>query len=530
MNTSNRVLRLALATTIGILMFLGIVSVASAQSAIAGDVKDTSGASLPGVTVEASSPALIEKLRTAVTGERGAYRLVDLRPGVYTVVFTLPGFSTVRREGLELPAAFTATLNAEMAIGGVEETITVTGSSPIVDAQGTTSQFQLQTKLLDGLPTNRNPQGFAPILPAVVGKFNSVAVESRLYSAHGNLSSENNIAIDGVSQRWGNSGGASQVMYPSEAIVRELIVETDGQSAERQMSGVWIDIVPKEGGNQFRGGSFVNYANEHLETSNLTSALNAQGLTQTNGLKAEWDFTADLGGPVLSDKLWFHAAVRSAGSERYIAGLSYNATPLGWVYTPDLTRPASAKATDQSYDGRITWQVTPRNKFSAYFAHQPHIVHQRGTQVGGGVQTNFNALNSLESTTYADTQNEFAQFVWKSPVTSRLLLEAGVTSYYMDWQNFPERNLNPSADTVAATGLSTQMTLRASGSHPRLKNKPVTSRFVTSYVTGSHAFKMGADWRWSTTYSDTPVNRDMTVSLLNGRPRSLTIYANPRTT
>src|SRR2546428_3878623 len=147
MNTSHRPLRLALVTTIGILMSLGIASVVSGQSGIAGDVKDTSGASLPGVTVEASSPALIEKLRTAVTDERGAYRLVDLRPGVYTVVFTLPGFSTVRREGLELPAAFIATLNVEMALGGVEETITVTGSSPIVDAQGTTSQFQLQSKL-----------------------------------------------------------------------------------------------------------------------------------------------------------------------------------------------------------------------------------------------------------------------------------------------------------------------------------------------------------------------------------------------
>jgi hypothetical protein len=112
----------------------------------------------------------------------------------------------VRREGLELPAAFIATLNVEMEIGAVEETITVTGASPVVDAQGTTNQFSLASTLLDGLPTNRNPQGFAPMLPAVVGKMNSVAAESKIYSAHGSLSAEANVGIDGVYNVLNGSG------------------------------------------------------------------------------------------------------------------------------------------------------------------------------------------------------------------------------------------------------------------------------------------------------------------------------------
>src|SRR5215207_5895192 len=105
-------------------------SIARAQSAFTGVVKDTSGAVLPGVTVEASSPVLIEKTRSIVTDENGAYRLVDLRPGVYTVTFTLPGFSTVKRDAIELESNFTMTLNADLKVGALEETVTVSGSSP----------------------------------------------------------------------------------------------------------------------------------------------------------------------------------------------------------------------------------------------------------------------------------------------------------------------------------------------------------------------------------------------------------------
>ena len=111
---------------------------ALAQSAFTGVVKDDTGAVLPGVTVEAASPALIEKSKSAVTDGNGAYRLVDLRPGVYTVTFSLPGFSTVKREGIELPSNFTMTMNSEMKVGALEETVTVSGASPVVDVQSTT--------------------------------------------------------------------------------------------------------------------------------------------------------------------------------------------------------------------------------------------------------------------------------------------------------------------------------------------------------------------------------------------------------
>src|SRR5438445_5054532 len=134
-----------------LLVVAGLVIVpaaAYAQGSITGVVKDSSGAVLPGVTVEAASPVLIEKVRTAVTDGSAQYRIIDLRPGTYTVTFTLTGFSTVRREGLELPADFVSTVNADLRVGTLEETVTVTGESPIVDVQTTTKRRTLDLDLI----------------------------------------------------------------------------------------------------------------------------------------------------------------------------------------------------------------------------------------------------------------------------------------------------------------------------------------------------------------------------------------------
>ena len=130
---------------------------------VAGVVRDESGAVLPGVTVEASSPALIEKTISAVTDSVGQYKIVNLRPGAYSVTFTLPGFSVVKREGLELNAGFTATVNADMKVGGLEETITVSGASPVVDTQNVRTQSVITRATLDALPTAKNFQGFASL-------------------------------------------------------------------------------------------------------------------------------------------------------------------------------------------------------------------------------------------------------------------------------------------------------------------------------------------------------------------------------
>src|SRR5258705_9885999 len=147
----------------GLLVSSGASAQSSTTGAIAGVVKDTSGAVLPGVTVEASSPALIEKVRTVVTDDQGNYKIVDLRPGTYTVTFALPGFSTFKREGLELNTGVTAAVNAEMKVGSLEETVTVTGASPVVDVQNVRKQALFTREVIDMLPTGKSIQGFTAL-------------------------------------------------------------------------------------------------------------------------------------------------------------------------------------------------------------------------------------------------------------------------------------------------------------------------------------------------------------------------------
>ena len=150
-------------------------AVSFAQSSIAGVVTDASNAVLPGVTVEASSPALIEKVRTVITDGSGRFQLVDLRPGLYNVTFTLPGFKSVVREGLSLPATFTATVNAQMSVGGLEETVTVTGESPVVDVQRTAAGTTFSKEVMDAIPTTRMPTSYAVFIPAVQSDISTAA-------------------------------------------------------------------------------------------------------------------------------------------------------------------------------------------------------------------------------------------------------------------------------------------------------------------------------------------------------------------
>ncbi|PYR24393.1 MAG: hypothetical protein DMF98_15580, partial [Acidobacteria bacterium] len=151
--------------TLALSAFALVPATADAQSAIAGVVRDTTGAILPGVTVEASSPALIEKTRSVTTDGEGQYKIVDLRPGLYTVVFSLTGFGTIKRDAIELPSNFTAQINADLKVGEIEEAVTVTGASPIVDVQNAVQQTVLNRQLLDAVPTGRSVPALGVLLP-----------------------------------------------------------------------------------------------------------------------------------------------------------------------------------------------------------------------------------------------------------------------------------------------------------------------------------------------------------------------------
>ena len=272
------------------------------------------GAVLPGVTVEAPSPALIEKSIRSSTDENGAYRLVDLRPGVYTLTFSLDGFSTVKREGIELPSDFTMTLNSEMKVGALEETLTVTGAAPVVDVQSTTKSQVLSREVLDAVPTGRTIQGMGQLITGVSLNIPDVggsrAMQQTYMSAHGMGSSQTTVQVDGLMVNGLDVDGAVQ-NYFNSSMSQEMVYTTSGAAADVSGGGVRLNMIPKDGGNTFNGSVFAGYQNKSFQTDNLTDELKARGLKSADGIDKLSNVEASLGGPIKKDRIWFFMSART---------------------------------------------------------------------------------------------------------------------------------------------------------------------------------------------------------------------------
>jgi carboxypeptidase family protein len=493
----------------------------TSQSALAGVVRDTTGGVLPGVTVEAASPALIERVRAVTTDSSGVYRIVDLRPGIYTITFTLPGFNTVRVENFELRADFTATVNSEMTVGELAETISVTGEAPLVDVQSTTRSAVYDKEVLENLPNNRQIQSLAQTIPGVVGGQNIDGPASRSLSVHGSRISETNSAIDGMSDRRGSAGGQAVTFYMNEGSVQEVSVRTDGGDAEAQYSGVWMNAIPKEGGNTFNWNITALYANESLANDNLSQDYINQGLTAVNGLRHTWDVNPNGGGPLMEDKLWFYVAYRNNEIQKYVADHYFNSDPLAWVYVPDKTRQGTDTQVHRNYAARVTWQATPRNKFNFSYEKDRRITPRRRAA----------ANVSPEATTYTPFYpNAIWTAVWRVPVNNRLLLDTGFMSYEQDWDE--RRQIDPAVgfDTISVTEDSNGQVYRASTIYGHNFDNPITLRSSAAYVTGTHSYKAGFMMRFrgnGPTFNNTSVNADMNYNFLNGVPRRVTLFATP---
>src|SRR3979409_378478 len=272
---------------------LGVLpAAASAQtSAIGGTVKDTSGAVLPGVTVEASSPALIEKVRSAVTDSSGQFRIASLRPGTYTVTFTLPGFSVVKRENVELTSDFTASINADLKVGALEETITVSAESPVVDTQSITTRTVMTREVMDAIPTGRNIQAVGIMIPGTSIALGGGGALSRDVGGSGNLqqsplqyrgSADTVQTIEGMRLNNLCAQGAYSGVYWNDGSFQELSYVTGADSAEMGQGGMRVNMVPKDGGNSFHGFAFGNYSPSAWASDNCGSAGIGLPCTRSN--------------------------------------------------------------------------------------------------------------------------------------------------------------------------------------------------------------------------------------------------------
>jgi hypothetical protein len=499
-------------------------SSAFAQASITGTVRDSSGAVLPGVTVEAASPALIEKVRTATTDGNGQYRIVDLRAGEYSVTFSLQGFSTVKREGVTLEGAFTATVNGDMRVGALTETITVTGESPIVDTQSIKRQIVLDNDTISAIPSSRSYNNLIQLIPNSINQAGAptdvqVVPGMVVFGGFGGRSNEGRVNVDGMSvgSAFNGAGVSSYIVDVGNA--REIAMTTSGGLGETEGGGPALNVLPKEGGNSVHGTFFVTGATGDMIGSNFTPELQARGLSTPGETRKVWDFNLGLGGPIKRDRLWFYLNLREEGSERTVPGMFANKNagdPTKWTYEADTTRPAVLAASYRITALRLTSQVTPRNQVKVFWDMQRPCEGGAAQGYGGSAcrvsgdgevyagstaapTPSASAIAAPETAGYRDYGNRVSQAKWTSPVNSRLLLEGGFSMYLSRYGGGQLPGL-PTEDLIRVTeqcaggcplnGNIANLSYRSLNWFSNI-NWNNQWNAAASFVTGSHNIKVG---------------------------------------
>jgi hypothetical protein len=499
---------------------------AYAQASIVGLVRDTSGAVLPGVTVEASSPALIEKVRSVVTDGTGQYRIQNLRPGTYTVAFSLPGFATVRREGIELTGSFVATVNGDLRVGAVEETVTVTGESPVVDVQSTVRQRVMDREILDTIPTGRTQYNLGVLVPGVVLGGGQDVGGSGGQTAFPDLQVHGSKASDSVETMGGMSisvlsTGTHQPVRVNPAGTQEIVLDTAAGDAEFTVGGVRIHRIPREGGNIFNATFFGSFANRDMQGHNLTQKLRDRGLRTPDSINTNWETNVGFGGPIKRDRLWFYFAARQLRSSMYAAGLFQDkniTNPNAWTYEPDFSRPATNERKQDDAQIRLTWQATPRNKVGVTWQEAVLCWCPQSARLTS-------SLEAEEERSYP--KRRITQIEWTNPYTNRLLLEASAGVIWGISNNFPRPYLTPG--TIGVVEQSTGMAYRAGMSYRGRPERVESIRAVVSYITGAHAAKVGLTHRSGNERRYTFDLSPLTYRFNNGVPNQLTQRALPIT-
>ncbi len=514
-------------TLVVLVALVGIPTVAGAQS-IVGEVKDPSGGVLPGVTVEASSPALIERVRTVTTDGTGHYAIEQLRPGTYSVTFTLPGFSTVVREGIELSGQFVATVDVNLTVGAVQETVTVSGESPTVDVTSARTQQVITGETVAQIPSSRNYSAFTHLVPALNVQQNDFEGSNpALYSVfqiHGGRRNEGQVLVDGMNGGYQGMGVSGYV--PEIGNAQEVVVSLAGGLGEATTGGPQMNIVTKTGSNLFSGTFFLSGTGSSFQGENIEGT----GLIATGSIQKLWEVNPSFGGPIVRDRLWFFGTYRYQLSRQNVASMWVNQNagdPTRWDYVPDLNQQALNDGEWNQANYRLTFQATARNKIDFWQSVQYHCIACEG----GGDSTGLGFGASIRAPeAYATNENHpsiMTQVSWQSPVTNRLLLEANAQLGPWFWWGSRQKN---SYDTTMIPVLETQgaipnLNYRASNwsGHTAYTN---IGQGSLSYITGSHSSKFGV--RYHHNMSTFPKNfyndSQLRYSFTNGTPTAVRAY------
>ena len=515
----------ALLVLAGALIAPGTVH-AQDRAGIAGTVEDETGLVLPGVTVVAASPQLIEQSRTVVTDGAGLYHFINLPPGTYSVSFSLQGFRTVVRDGIVLEGSFTANVDAELSVGQIAETVTVSGEAPLVDVVNTREQTVLVTDEVNALPAAQSIISGMQYAPGVDARNNFLATagssSQRGPTVHGSTGADSQGHIDGV-ETGTQLGGRSQSvggigLVTDEASIAEMVFDTGALSAEFPQSGVRTNMIPKAGANTFSGELFLDGGRDTFADSNLTPELEAAGFAFA---PTAWNYSLNpaFGGPLKEDKLWFFGSYVRSRSKSYRTDIFFDpdepSTPEG--LGDDLRAFGEGASSVQNI--RITYQVSQANKVTSAFTAQQN-------DFGRVVGTGFGRVASEALFNGTSDPNYMSTTRWTSTPTDRVLIEATFSYQRLDlaFRDFDENGVGRVAFNDLATGLQSGTSILQdffTEDHRRMANASV------SYVTGSHNFKAGFQYGNNIQYGRWKNNGDIfQAATFNGWPLYVLVMGN----
>jgi hypothetical protein len=493
---------------------------ASTTGSINGKVSDTSGAVLPGVTVTATSPSMLGA-QTTVTEAGGGYRFPAVPPGTYTVTFELAGFNTLKRENIQIALGFAATLNIELAIASLQETVTVSGDSPVIDTTNTQVQQNFKLAALEEIPNSRDMWSLLAVTPSVsmarIDVGGNRAGTQTTYSAYG-YSGQNRVLVESINTTEGTSGAGFYTDYGS---FEEVYFGTIGQGAEMPTPGVQSNFLGKSGGNKFQGEVYKDFETNGFQSDNIAGNLPPQfaynPTTLPNGIRDHSnelqkynDFNLNVGGPIAKDKIWWFFSYR------------YQTTAVG---QPNFVGPIAGQAFNTKLwnpSGKVTWQLNKNNKLIGYY------------QWGQKVQPNRLPSSTLNYTDLTQTLAQTsASWVykgeWNGTLTNNLYAEAryGVFGYY-----FPlVSNLGPTAtgtnpeiwDTGTSNFVSGGDQLEQTNRRRRQYTGSMT--YFKNGTGGTHNLKFGAEYLVETGwYGSTQLySGDVRETFVNGVPSNIRI-------
>ncbi len=448
---------------------------ASSTGTIQGRVMDAQGAVLPGVTVTATSPSALGA-QTAVTSETGNYRFPAVPPGDYELTFELAGFNTLKRSGISITLGFTANVNVELALATLQETVTVSGASPVIDTSTTRVQQNFKMEQLQSIPNGRDMWALLAVTPAVqmsrIDVGGNRAGTQTGYRAYG-LDGQTRVLIEGINTTEGTSGAGFYFDYAS---LEEAFLGTSGQTAEMPVPGVQSQFIARSGGNQFNGEYYIDWYNNALQGSNIpeeytvpTAFNNSPIREHSNEIDRYYDTAINVGGPIKRDKIWWFGTYRT----------QFNA-----IQQPNFQFDKTFDTKLWNAVGKGTYQINQKHKLVGYYQWGQKI------QANRLPQATYTYLDE-GPTNRQDSGSWVYKAEWNGTLSDKLYVEAryGDFGYY-----FPQITNGTEPYYWRDSG-----TLAITGSHQKNQNdrdrKQITgaATYFLDTTKGSHTIKFGGE-------------------------------------